>query len=92
MPQAWEAFSEGKCIDRTLISSEWAYSKCAALKRLWFPYQEKMTQNLSGWLKKKMMELQTLVVSYKKIAVPPEVSVRDNKAVPETVRQETLMI
>lgn len=42
--------------------------------------------------KKKIMELQTLVFSYEKIAVPPEVSVRDDKAVLETARQEMLMI
>lgn len=40
----------------------------------------------------KIMELQTLIFSYKKITVPPEVSVRDNKAVLETARQETLKI
>lgn len=80
MPQAWEAFSEGKCIDRTLISSERAYSKCAALKCHWFPYQEK-TETKPEWMtKKKIMELQILVFSYEKITVPPEVSVRDNKS------------
>lgn len=40
----------------------------------------------------KIMDLQTLVFSYKKITVPSEVSGRDNKAVLEAARQETLMM
>jgi len=52
MPQAWEAFSEGKCIDRILISSEQAYSKSAALKCHWFPGQEK-NETKPEWMTKK---------------------------------------